>query len=780
MSDHNDKKPTPAATVSARTGATSGNDFIAKMEARRLAQSTIKIIDMRGRVPGKIREYRFQNITHFMDDRCIELFNDAVKQYDGVYTNGVYETVTNAEHTYRAQDQREREAVAAARAEGRDGAQSVNDAAINIIPFSYRPQRTESRMNYVSDVIIEWDNGGKNDAKTLDLSLLGVRLQLAPDIDVNVGQGLNVLFKELEAKTKTQFGVITYTVVGIDKESERQILRVKRQMRATEREFDRFIPYFIQTMSTRYKIELKDALQATYARVYEHLYARVVQYLHAYYAFEDPRFELLFAAGNIDHSYLDKTPLAAWVARALPSLFSITRLTTEPAVKNLPYRVLAMRLGGQLFVIAADQLNDNAQRQSWLQLCKSATETAAFSVLWRAHPKLDDGLRDQCLCLLPDSLEKESQAWAERVSRCTHSAALVPVSSALCPPPEQSDEGVEVPPWLKPFAIETRYAPTIAGMGLRGSRSQERYLYRTDVSVRFEHVDMSGTLVDFSINGLRIKLDYAGAFNSRDVVAVSFPSLMMKLKEPDDLAQQEYRVIRTSHDGTYLYLERDFRVAAHKAARFFAHIIQNNLHKLQPCPAEQLATTEAALTEQMLAFGLLGIPLYFGRDQEKRSSLLALGHNPQQSLLHTFDRDHAFYFGALNSRDVVAPMLSESTNNVGYVDKVKRMEILRFKAAKNLPERWVVIDSKTSAEARLKLLRDGFASSRLQVFAANVMPQPTLDRAHLDHELEPVMRNSRYKADLFRSELNRMVGVGELFDISADLQHELTLLDAQA
>ena len=42
------------------------------------------------------------------------------------------------------------------------------------------------------------------------------------------------------------------------------------------------------------------------------------------------------------------------------------------------------------------------------------------------------------------------------------------------------------------------------------------------------------------------------------------------------------------------------------------------------------------------------------------------------------------------------------------------------------------------------------------------------------------MRNSRYKADLFRSELNRMVGVGELFDISADLQHELTLLDAQA
>ncbi len=775
MSDQNNKTPPSTVTPAARATGNAAGDFIAKMEARRLAQPTIKIIDMRGRVPGKIREHVHNNITHYMDDRCIEIFNESLAEYNGRYTNGVYERVTNADHTYRAQDMRTRDAETAGRSGGRDN-HVANDNIVNIIPFGYRPQRAESRLNYVSDVVIDWDSGPKTEAKTLDLSLLGVRLQLSLDTETHIGQALNVHFTELEAKTKTQFGPIAYTVVGIDKESERHIVRIKRQMRATEREFDRYIPYFIQTMSTRYKIELKDALMATYARVYEHMYARVVQYLHAYYADEGDHFSLLFCTGNIDHSYLDKMPLTAWVATVLPTHFDLAQLRAHDQPVALPQRVLALRLGSQMFALSADELRDHEKRKQWLQLCLAATETAAFSVVWRKHPKLDDGLRDQSLCMLPESLDNESRAWAERVSRSQYSAALVPVNSALIVPPDESVTLNDIPAWLQAFEINARQPPIITGMGLRGARAQERYLYRTDVSVRFDEFLVSGELIDFSINGLRIKLFNAGPFKPRDIVAVSFTALMNKIKEPSDLDAQLYRVIRTSHNGEMLYLERDFRVVAHKAARFFAHIIQTNLHKLPPCPAEQLATTEATLTEQMLAFGLSGIPLYFGRDEQKRSLLLAIGHNAQQSLLSLFKVDGEFDFSQFNSRDVIAPMLSDSTNNVGYVDKVKRMELLHFSALKNLPERWLVVDAKTPADMRLKLLREGFASGRLQVYAANVMPQPTLDRAHLDHELEPVMRNSRYKADVFRSELNRMVGVGELFDITANLKHEISLL----
>lgn len=767
----------PPSRTSVFGRAPDSRDAIAKMEQKRQAQLCLRTIDLRGQRPGRCREYSYQGRTHFLDEASQAIFEAAIKEFGGHYTIGVYERVTEPDKAQQG----------AAKQTPIDIEKLVEEkeSGMHLIQFGYRPHRAESRLNYVSGITLILENGERLAGKTLDLSLLGLRLQIPLNSSVPVGTLFDISFDELESRTHTKFEPIAYSVVGIDLEADRQILRVKRRMRATERDFDRFIPHFIQTMSARYKMELKDALQSVYARIYEQMYCPSIQYLHGFYALRENKVEHLFVTGNIHYAYLESPPMASWVAKQLARLVSVAdvqAIDTHPV--SSPQRLLAMRVDGRLFVLPSEALQDKAQREQWLQCNRAASETGAFAMIWRKQPKIDDSLRDQALNLMPDSVDEETQHWRERVAACTHSCALIAVSSLLIAMPEPASGKCILPNWLLPYEVATAMPPLITGMGLRGARSKERYLYSTRIILRTDERTEShpepeafaGESIDFSIHGLKLRLETPLHLKNRDVVSISFPALMAKIKDPSELEHQLYRVIRVQDDGQVVSLERDFRVFAHSAARFFAQLIQNNLHRLPPCPAEQIATTEAQLSEQMLAFGLLSIPLFLARDADKRPHILGIGHNATTSLLRPFIRDAQLQWQSLNQRDLLHDILHDCTNNIGYIDRVRRFELIWLRGEKAGTDKWFVFDQRVSPERRLKLLKDGLPSGRVFVFAAHAMPHPEVDRATLEQELQPIMRNSRHKADVFRNELSRMTGLVELLDITPSLIKELKLL----
>src|SRR5690554_6422848 len=88
--------------------------FQLKAELRRLARPCKKVIDLRKRVEGHCRPYKYKGIVHYMDDVAINIFEAGVDHYRGIYTEDTYEQVHNAENNFRIIAQRERARMLAA------------------------------------------------------------------------------------------------------------------------------------------------------------------------------------------------------------------------------------------------------------------------------------------------------------------------------------------------------------------------------------------------------------------------------------------------------------------------------------------------------------------------------------------------------------------------------------------------------------------------------------------------------------------------------------------
>lgn len=742
--------------------------FLERMEQQRLRQPSVRIIDMRGRVPGKCREYPHGAQIHFMDERSIALFEAALREYGGQYTAGVYERVINADHTYRAQDER---------GAGKDS-DTGEDNALRVIDFGYRPQRGESRLNYVSAINIELEDGRRLSGKTLDLSLLGVRVSLGLDAPLQKDLRLYVRFEEMQQRSRAEFGPIAYQVVGIDTENDRKVVRLKRLMRAIEREFDRFVPQYIQSLTMRYKLELKDALPATYARVFERIYTQRTGALHACFEVKDGVAEYLFASGNTDFAWGEQPQLAALAARQLAKLVPAADLdNVDHTALPAPQWLYALRLPGtpgRAFVVPAGALADKTRRSQWFSLMRAAESAQAYALAWHRMQTPENVQIDSILDLLPDSLDAARKLWQQRVDRVSHVCTLLPVPSLLTPEP-LADEA-KIPDWLPAFEVPLQTPPAVIGMGVRGGRTQERYLYATRAVVESGQGRHAGETLDFSINGLKVLLDVPSPLKARDQVLLSFPALQEKIKDPSELAQQAYRVVRVLRNGQLLCLERDHREVAHKAARFFAGVIQNNQHRLATCTAEQLATTEARLGELLVARNLGSLPLFLCRDADKKPSLFACARNSDNRLLEFFDAGDHLALNVLNQRELMQAILYEACNNVGTIDKEKRGLLVWVRSG----TQWkaAVVEARLPVAQRIALLRSALQRPGARIYAFSLAPPAVLDRNETDDDLQPILRNSRYRADLFRTELSRLIGLCELIEVTPGVAAELAVLDA--
>ena len=721
------------------------------LEARRLEQPCLRTIDLRPERGKRCRAYPHGGRTHWLDDAAIAAFEQALAAFNGRYTIGVYEQTLASDSQTAAPLASQREIAVEA------------EEKIRRIPFGYRPHRHESRMNYVSAVTLEIDTGNSTlrlAGKTLDLSLLGVRVQIAPEHKLTPQTDLLLHYDELQQRAGEPLGSIAYRVLGCEREGDRQIVRLKRLMRAGEHAFDAFVPGFIEQQLARYKMELKDALPATYARIYERLYSQSVWYAQAYFGATSATAarELLFvttaANWQREHNLQTLPRLAEKLASQLPSV------TGRQTVSPLQYW---LRGDGGDYLVPATALTA-ARRASWQTL---QPYTVALAVICQPQRPLDPTIAQPFLELLPDELASVVLGWQQRLQQLNLTASIVP----LAPLPTEPC-ALPLPDWLREFALvpDRLQAPgecaPLTAMGLRGARKQERFRYQTPVLLRRENgAELAGESIDFSINGLGLELHSDSGLAPRELLHVSFPVLQQKVKEPDELADQPYRVVRQL--GRHLTLERDFRVVGHRAARFFAHIIQQNRGRLPACHSEQQETAESQLSEQVLVHGISAIPLFFARDDDKHPQLLALAHQHGQPPASPFAGDDGrSVLGALADLPVLYDVLADCCNAVGAVDRV----IYRRLLLQTQPSlQWQVLAADTPASQLHTLLQQG-----CRLFTLILTPVPSLPVRELNDALLPILGNSRHRATAFRSELNRLVGIGSLFELTEPAQAALS------
>ncbi|NQD38942.1 PilZ domain-containing protein [Permianibacter sp. IMCC34836] len=736
------------------------------LEAKRLEQPCLRTIDLRPERGKRCRAYPHGGRTHWLDDAAIAAFEQAMVDFKGRYTIGVYERTlasNAAQPAVPTLSNREPNA--------------GSEEAIRRIPFGYRPHRHESRLNFVSAINIELDSdkpgGNKTVAgKTLDLSLLGVRVQIAASDDIPTNSNVLVHYHELQQRADEPLGSIAYTVLGTDRDGDKKLLRLKRVMRATEHVFDAFVPSFIEHQLARYKMELKDALPATYARIYERLYSQRAWFAEAFFALDQERPELLFVTTAADwQREQDLQVLPQIAARLAAGASSADWQQQQQATSHTALHYWLRTERGD-YLLPASALTP-LRRADWQTLAAHAVAVASTG---QRQKPLDAGQIEQALELLPDELAPTVLAWQQRLQRQQYGLAIVPLGPLPNPAhmlaPEWLREYALIPSALTPNALtpntltsERQKQPTelapLTALGLRGARAQERFRYRTPMLLHTEDGrEFAGESLDFSINGLGLELHNDIGLTPREWLRVSFPVLQQKVKEPEELADQPYRVVRQL--GRRLTLERDFRVVGHRAARFFAHIIQQNRGRLPVCHNERQETAESQLSEQVLVRGLIGCPLFVARDQDKHPQLLALGHHHGSEPGAPFNGPQgAAVLAALADLPVLYDLLAGICNSVGAVEKVAFHKLLLMPASTTTPARWQVLPRATSNDNLTAFLNQGG-----QLFQLILTPVPSLPRRELDDALLPILGNSRHRANEFRSELSRLVGIATLFDIS--------------
>ena len=743
----------------------SSKQEVERIEQQRLAQPCMRNIDLRSVSGSKCKEFRHAGRVHWLDEYGQAVFEVMINKYRGQYTLGVYEKVVNTrpEKTIDPKDEQKREA------------SGINELSVLTVDFGYRPRRAESRLNYVSTLTIELENGNKIQGKTLDLSLLGVRVQPLSQVELAPGTPLLISFDDLQQKNPEPLGEIAYIVVSTDKEPDRWVYRLKRQMRDSEEEFNQFIPHFIESQSSRYKHELKDLVPVVYARAYDRLYGQRMQCLYAYFRPTQERLELDLAVGPIEYALIEETPLIALASRQIPRIFSAKQLgQISEQSYNSDQSLHAIRWQSHVFVIPAEAFTNEQCKADWLRLWNEAEERQSYAVLWRKQAPLHPADSEETLEMLPESLLDHGNVWREHLRKIQFSCALVPIASLIRPSQIFEALPTQIPDWLKTWEVTRTAFPLLVGMGVRAQRVQDRYNYKTPIQIEGDKETVTGEVLDFSVNGLKIELHSRCSFVGKEVVRVSFPALKEKIKDPEQLSQQSYKVVRVMHGGLFVTLERDFRVYQHGAARFLTQIIQNNRHRLPRCTYEQQQIADARLAELLVGNGLNGVPFFVARDEEKKPSVLVFGHNPAHSLLTT-PPPHPISVTTLNQREFLLPLLAEQCNNVGVVDKIRHCLVTMLPGGEN-GAIWTIVHDQLLPKQTLQL-KEAIAQDG-RVFACSLAPVNALPRRELEILLRPVFNNSRYKADQIRIELNRIVGIGSLFDVTNAIRKELMLVGA--
>lgn len=174
--------------------------FLIKMELKRLAQPCSYYIDLRGRVDGEVRPFEYKGQTHYLDEVAIQTFEKGLKQY-GQYTIGIFEDVTNTDNNFRVRHQqetnkrlqdvlsKETKSTSSLVPQPSDIDTTINDyKAAHLIRFAGYSVRREERMNFSIDIEVLLQEDERFPATTSDLSVSGCKIKIPLAIEMSAGQ----------------------------------------------------------------------------------------------------------------------------------------------------------------------------------------------------------------------------------------------------------------------------------------------------------------------------------------------------------------------------------------------------------------------------------------------------------------------------------------------------------------------------------------------------------------------------------------------------------------
>ncbi len=705
--------------------------FLQELEKQRLNKPCLRIIDLRGKVAGECQAYEFGGRVHYLDDRAYLLVKQLMSRFAGRYTVGVYETLLKA-------------------------LKQLNDPAPAPIarhaglPFRQMDQslqRSETRTVVSTAVQIRLQDMLYH-GHTVDLSPHAIRVSCKRTFSLEPGDEVSVEFTELaEQSGLNELRHVIFHILKINHENSHTSLVLQRES-APNDEVTLWLSQWLGQYASARQQDVDNELFNLQAEFYQRIWlSRLAS-------------PLLWLDAAADATHILKLHLTAAAHRVLVA----SQLNESDWLAKLP---LAASINQQSDMLCACDRQHSfsvsiAQQDAIQSLINwhIATANSQLLLLQPTSVAFDAHTLKRCI----DTIETETGI-ADAASQLGQLNGLVTISD-LSPAfshmlPTQTVTAAQLSALQTPSLVQHQLPePTTLRPCIQ--RDKARFFIRTPITVSAGELQWQLETQDVSADGLAIQLpaDAPVMLNQRLHIDFSrWQTLTSKVKL--DAIPYQIMNIRQWQGQQQLGLARIKNNCPESLNRFFDWVIAQNQQTLRHNNQDVITAAEGQLFSAALLPTLRSVPVFLGLDNAGGRQIQLIG----KTAANQADREHDFWLALEQQSLRWAGLLKQATQQDG---DSQTTTLYAYKTGQS----WTLAIEQDFSQAREKALfiRRGLDASKfiaMHVTITALKGQEAEQEFDLQLRLQQFRTQRAHRVQALRQQLNQLVGMLELTDISA-------------
>lgn len=725
-------------------GENNSDKFLIKMELKRLAAPCNRIIDLRDKVKNNCQLFEQQGIKHYLSSEAITVLQENIKLYNQ-YTVGVYEAV----HQFIEQQK-------IIQFEQSQQNNQTNKYLTEFISLTDNKKRSAPRMYFVSSVELRFDNGQTLKAKTANISVNGIKLKLFQKLSISGGELIQINFLDLKTNYSNKIfdDEIQYEIIKQKEKDNKYYLYLK--FADNNKEFTDFIKHFIRTNHFKYKIDVQYYYQQTKIEALKRSYFHQLDTLPIYLNNKSYTPYLFALTNNVNNHVLQE-----WICEGFnqfSSLFSELRFAKLSAQANrntLLYCFTHQSQGKEYFISATEEeLLETGLKTLFINYGIKKTSWRVYLFTIKPH----------------NYIQKTNYEMTDTLPLCfsqiTHMATLIPFNvDYLFIKQSINEKDINK---LNQFVHHTDQNSKLNAFNITSTerRKEARYLLNSRLSLEVNNKKYTATLIDFSLSGLKIKLDQIASIRIQEKVFINLIDLQ-KVSSNLSLNNLCYKVVLNARHNSW-HLQVANKESFNICRRFFSLLIKKNENVLKclplKCPAQPSHRRLYELAESLLSHGLLfldSLQIKYAAINHIESSLKELierydGNQLHKSLFASGDN--------INDRLIKQP-LQLNSQSIGAIFNT-RIYIKEYTIKGNWKTFTQLEIDYIKDPEKMKLIDDLDKNAKLYIlyFRLSRIESPSFDNK--SSEVKLMAHSSMHLLKSLKTQLTNIDAMYELIDIT--------------
>ncbi len=786
--------------------------FLEKMEVKRLAQPTKMRIDLRGKVKDPCFAYDYLDITHYMNSQGIEIFENEVRYYKGLYTVGVFEKVLRDAGKPAIQTSKPsanktpvKKKITPKTSQGlieqfslarqnppttvqilapEEALEETETPTVDILTFGYTRQRSEDRLNYIMPVEILNKDDVHIKVKSIDISVSGLRIKTEEPVLWKPNDQLLISFPFFYRKVEENFEPVHYRLIEITTDEFDSICRLQLIENPVHQKFKVTLEKFISSNRMRYKIDLGDTIDGLKSLVFEQIYSQSSDSIPLFFSYSNNAISLKYVLQNESHPFFENSLFNQMLKRISclltqrkrnnslikennkqPENIYIYTFDTSPKTKK-----------NSIYLALESDFSTINQLNQFLEYAMSFDNFQAWKLVICPVSEPSPTRIQKLTRKLTKVSPYETETLLEELREISALCLLIKLNNHIKRPKKpqilESINGL-----LEKFLTTDEQCSYFNHVDIpyKKRREENRYFLTTDVNTQINGTSYSGKTIDFSPGGVKIIFNQPVLAELRDNASITFAGLQKKFKKAE-ISKQKYRLAHISNDMKTISFSRDHRYAKHAASIFFKKIIENNKSKLGMCSSDIWMQARSELLDSILSSSLTTLPFFIQGDHKGWNIKTIAINNQTLSLANIFKHQDEYDLSSLINKKTWDHLLSKCIDVRKNFTHKFETELYLYQrdpeensalTTENAPIYESAIASEFVTEAQqIRFIKKALKSSRYYFLRLVITPAINIDTLNISQDIREIRSQSKNQAIQFIEQLNQVGAIGELIDLT--------------